>query len=106
MSEKLPSRVRAPNQTVNPFLGLHRDMNRLFDEAFRGFALTPFGGESDFAWPSVELSEAETEVKVTAELPGLDEKDIEINVEDNVLTLKGEKCTEVEDKHRRFTELK
>lgn len=100
-------RTGAPTRWENtsPFLALHRDMNRLFDEAFRGFgAVTPFSGQSSFSWPSVEISETESEVKVTAELAGLDEKDVEVQVEDNVLTLRGEKRTETEDKERRYTE--
>lgn len=100
-------RTGAPMRWDNssPFLALHRDMNRLFDEAFRSFgAVTPFAGTSSFGWPSVEISETESEVKVTAELAGLDEKDVEVQVEDNVLTLRGEKRTETEDKERRYTE--
>lgn len=104
MAENLPGLPRGPDQSPSPFLRLHRDMNRLFDEAFRGFAMAPFAGEASFSWPSLEVSETEATVKVTVELPGLDEKDIEITVEDNVLTLKGEKRTEVEDKERRYSE--
>ena len=104
MPEDVPGRLRAPDRSVGPFLSLHRDMNRLFDQALRGFALAPFGGEGGFAWPSVEVSETETAVKVTAELPGLEEKDLDIHVEDNVLTLRGEKRTEIEDKERRYSE--
>jgi HSP20 family protein len=100
-------RTGAPTRWENasPFLALHRDMNRLFDETFRGFgAVAPFAGASGFSWPSVEISETESEVTVTAELAGLDEKDVEVQVEDNVLTLRGEKRTEINDKERRYTE--
>jgi HSP20 family protein len=108
MSDLVPrGRTGAPARWENasPFLALHRDMNRLFDETFRSFgAVAPFTGASGLSWPSVEISETENEVKVTAELAGLDEKDIEVQIEDNVLTLRGEKRTETEDKERRYTE--
>src|ERR1700751_2148086 len=94
----------------SPFLTLHREMNRLFDDAFRGFDLAPFGSDRFFDrvggnnWPSVEVSETDKEIKVTAELPGLDEKDVKIDLANGVLTIAGEKRTETEDKDRRFSE--
>jgi HSP20 family protein len=92
---------------ANPFLTLHREMNRLFDDVFRGFDLTPFGFdpfEHRMGWPNIEVSEVGNEVKVTAELPGLDEKDVDIRLSDGVLVIRGEKKTESEDKERLFSE--
>ncbi|WP_027145654.1 Hsp20/alpha crystallin family protein [Mesorhizobium sp. WSM3626] len=91
----------------DPFLSLHREVNRLFDDVFRGFGtgMPPFG-RTAFGrnWPSVEISDSEKQIKVTAEVPGLEEKDIEVLLEDGVLTLKGEKQSETEDKDRQFSE--
>ncbi len=56
------------------------------------------------AWPNVEISDSEKEIKVTAEIPGLEEKDIEVLLNDGVLTLRGEKRSEVEDKEKQFSE--
>ena len=82
----------------NPFVALHREVNRLFDDVFRGFDLMPFRSDrfSDRAmgWPNIEVSENEKEVKVTAEVPGLDEKDIEVELANDTLVIKGEKRTE------------
>jgi HSP20 family protein len=101
---------------ANPFMTLHREMNRLFDEAFRGFDLAPFGGHrgsNDLwssgwggwgGWPHIELSETENAFKVTAELPGLEEKDVDVQLNNGVLVIKGEKKTETEDKNRLFSE--
>jgi len=94
---------------INPFLTLHREMNRLFDDVFRGFDLASSGiGERPFdrgiGWPNIEVSETGNEVKVTAELPGLDEKDVDIRLSDGVLVISGEKRTETEDKDRLFSE--
>ena len=92
----------------DPFLSLHREVNRLFDDVFRGFGsgLAHRGNSatSGGAWPSVEISDTDKEIKVTAEVPGLEEKDIEVLLHDGVLTLKGEKRSESEDKDRRFFE--
>jgi HSP20 family protein len=92
----------------NPFLSLHREMNRLFDEAFRGFDLAPFGTDRFFdrtmGWPNIEVSETDNNVKVTAELPGLEEKDVQVELANGVLAIKGEKKTEMEDNDRLFSE--
>jgi HSP20 family protein len=103
-SSQTPASYRGGEQ--NPFLSLHREMNRLFDDMFRDFDRRPMAlGQSFVAsWPSVEISENDNEFRLTAEVPGLDEKDIEVLLEDGVLTLRGEKRSESEDKNRQFSE--
>ena len=99
--------VRRGEET-NPFLALHREMNRLFDDVFRGFDLTPVGFDRGLdrtiGWPNIEVSDTDKEVKVTADLPGLEEKDVELELANGVLAIKGEKRTEMEDKDRLFSE--
>lgn len=97
---------QSPATHRDPFMNLHREMNRLFDEAFRGAGLPAFGGFSGEGggWPSLEVSETDKQIRVTAEVPGMEEKDIELLLDDGVLTLKGEKRSETEDKERQFTE--
>ncbi|HET9718435.1 MAG TPA: Hsp20/alpha crystallin family protein [Pseudolabrys sp.] len=96
------------SEEKNPFLALHREVNRLFDDVFRGFDLAPFdfgrGFDRTFAWPNLEVSETKDEVKVIAELPGLEEKDVEVELSNGVLAIRGEKKTETEDKDRLFSE--
>jgi HSP20 family protein len=95
------------NASSNPILDLHREMNRLFDDVFRGFDVSPFNDrffERSMNWPSIEVNETDKDVKVTAELPGLDDKDVEVELANGVLSIKGEKKTETEDKDRRFSE--
>jgi HSP20 family protein len=83
-------------------------MNRLFDDVFRGFDIAPFGSFGGMGrmagWPSVEVSETDKDIRVSAELPGLEEKDVEVLMSDGVLTIRGEKRSEVEDKSRAFSE--
>ena len=100
---------RGPDQ--DPFLTLHREMNRLFDDVFRGFDLAPLGprmADQSFGhrlgWPNIEVSETSGEVTVTAELPGLAEKDVDVELADGVLIIRGEKKSEAEDKDRLFSE--
>lgn len=88
----------------HPILSLHREVNRLFDDVFRGFAVPSLGGAGSLAWPHVELGETAKDIRVTAELPGLNEKDVDISLEEGVLTLRGEKRSEVEDKERGYSE--
>jgi HSP20 family protein len=92
---------------VNPFFTLHREMNRMFDEVFRGFDLAPFGssrGLSGLGWPQIDIDETDKEVRITAELPGLEEKDVSLEIANGVLSISGEKKSESEDKARRFSE--
>jgi HSP20 family protein len=75
----------------------------LFDDFFSGFGMMPFGEES---WqrfnPRVDVVEDDREFRVTAELPGLDEKDIDVSLSRDMLTIKGEKKAETEDKGESF----
>jgi HSP20 family protein len=52
--------------------------------------------------PRVDVSESEEQIQVTAELPGVEEKDVEVVLADNVLTIKGEKTSEREDKKKDY----
>ena len=87
---------------------LHREMNLLFDSGFRGFFrgadVAPFGFETAATWPHVEVAETDREIKVTAELPGLDEKDVKVELSNNTLTIDGERKGETEDQNRWFSE--
>ena len=93
--------IRRRGDVFNDLSGIQQEMNRLFDEFF---------GErrqelAEGTWlPSVDVSETGEEIVVRAELPGLSKDDVELNLQDNVLTLKGEKKQEnkeeKEDYHR------
>jgi HSP20 family protein len=80
---------------------LRERMNRLFEDM-----AASRGEEKDLttsSWaPAVDIYETENEVVLTAEIPGIEEKDIEIKVEDNTLTLKGERKFEKETKEENY----
>ena len=89
----------------DPFLAMRREMNRLFDDVFGGFGLpTAFGPalrQMPVA-PKIDVSETDNEIQVTAEMPGIDQNDVEVLLEDDRLIIRGEKKEEREDKDRNY----
>jgi HSP20 family protein len=95
----------------DPFHSFRYEMDRLFDDFF-----APAAGEGrNFAAPaqaaalvrpSIDVDETDQAYRVSAELPGLTEKDVELNLRDNTLTISGEKRTEREEEKggRRYAE--
>ena len=89
--------------TWDPFRGLvtREKMNRIFEGA-----LTSRGEEQDMAastWtPSVDIHENENELVLSAEVPGIEDKDIEIEIENNTLSIKGERKIEKETKEENY----
>ncbi len=88
------------------FDSLQREVDRVFDEFTRGF---PSFGLPAMAQPGLpelkprmDVSETEKEFEITAELPGLEEKDVQVNVADGVLTIRGEKKAEKEEKDKNY----
>lgn len=75
------------------FLSLHHDMNRIFEDFFRDrFPLKMIGDE--FLTPSINIAEKEKQYEITAELPGVDEKDVDVSIIDNELYIHATKTTE------------
>jgi HSP20 family protein len=80
---------------------LQSEMNRLFNAAFEGQGNGP--STTARRWtPAMDLLETDEEFVLRADLPGLSESDVSIELEDNVLTLSGERRTEHEDKREGF----
>jgi len=81
----------------DPFLALRREMDDLFERFFGSRELTPLWPSEGFS-PAVDVTETEKEIRVTAELPGIEENDIDLSLTDDNLTIKGEKKTQREEK--------
>lgn len=79
------------------FGSLQKEISRVFDEFTRGMEMRGRGVFQHFD-PKVNVSENGASIKVTAELPGMDEKDVEVQINDYSLTIKGEKKFEKEEK--------
>ena len=95
--------VATRSDAVSPVMNLHREVNRLFDDVFRNFDDSRFWGGRD-AWPTVDVDETDKEYRVIAELPGLEEKDVEVLLQDGLLTIRGEKKLETEARNRSYSE--
>src|SRR4029079_1663913 len=76
-------------------------MNRLFDDAGRTWRSDEPAATTTWS-PAVDIFETEGEIVVKAELPGMDRKDITLHLENNVLTLKGERKFEKETKDENY----
>jgi HSP20 family protein len=92
------------NQSGNGdgFGPLRSQMNRLFDDFFGGFPGLPMMPPSPMmaavvVAPRIEVSETDKELQITAELPGIDPKNVEVTLEDDVLTIRGEKEAQKEE---------
>ena len=93
-----------PSEESYPLSTLQRRMNRMFDDFFgdfSDFSLSPLRTltrGTDGFMPRMDIAETDKDITLTAELAGMDEKDVEITVHDDVLTITGEKKTEHEQK--------
>jgi HSP20 family protein len=96
-SELLPSR-----DIWEPFGSLRRDMERLFEDFSRDLGWGPPAAAGVGMAPRVDVSETESEIRIEAELPGVDEKDVEVVLSDGRLTIKGEKKQEKEEKKKDY----
>jgi len=82
----------------HPFMAFQKEMNRAFDNFYKGFPTQDSLGESYRGFDmKVNVSEGEKDIHVTAELPGVDEKEIDLSIANNTLILKGEKKEEKEE---------
>jgi HSP20 family protein len=93
---------RLTKRNEEPLFGIEafrRDMDKLFEDFF-SFAPTSL---TDSRWnPTVDVEEDGKAIHVKAEIPGIDEKDLSVTLENNLLTITGEKKEEREEKNRRY----
>ena len=86
----------------NPFATLQQEIDRLFDGFSRGFAGFPNFPTTRELMPNMDVSETYKEIEITTELPGLEEKDVQLNMANNVLTIRGEKRNEREESKKDY----
>jgi HSP20 family protein len=94
--------VQLKRDDDNPFALLRREMDSLVDNFFRGFDMEPFGSRMGVFSPRVDVTENDKEINISAELPGMDEKDIDVSLQNDMLTIKGEKSEEKEEKKKDY----
>jgi len=111
--EEKPGRSMTTAETW-PFTGLRREIDRLFDDFAWGSGRSPFRrslfdveplwrGETSWGKaPAVDIADTAQTYEITAELPGIDEKNVEVKFSDGTLTIKGEKKEEKEEKKKDY----
>lgn len=101
--------VYPESRSTSPIVQLHREMDRLVENAFRGFGLSPFRSElftphtaAGLLKPQVDIGATDKEYSITVEVPGVDEKDVKVEIAGNTLTIRGEKKQEKEEKDKNY----
>lgn len=99
--------VRREDEQEHPVYSMQREMNHIFDDFFRSwdmpsmgrsFAVSPFDPlEQNIAMPRIDVHETAKELRISAELPGMTEKDIDVSLSKDMITLSGEKKQEIEE---------
>jgi HSP20 family protein len=95
MSSLLPSLWGGSDNNGAPLHSLHREIDKVFSEFSRNFglpSLAPTNGKPGALFsPSIDVIEKDKALEITTELPGVSEKDVEVTIVDNMLTIQGEK---------------
>ncbi len=96
--------VSASREPEDIFTDLQRDVNSIFDNMWRGFGAPAVAGDGNVSrlQPTTDIAETDKEYEVTVELPGIDEKDVEVTLANGVLSIKGEKKFEREEKKKDY----
>lgn len=91
---------RREGTVFTPFVDLQREIDRMFDEAFEDFGIRRSTGNGFI--PTVNVYETDDTVNIEMEIPGIEKDALDIDLSDGVLTVKGEKKDEREDKSRNY----
>ncbi|ABK18537.1 Hsp20/alpha crystallin family protein [Syntrophobacter fumaroxidans] len=94
----------------NPVARFHQEIDRMFDHFFRGFGFPSMGVGREIApmsgteWlkPMLDIAAGDKEYTITVELPGVDEKDVQLELQEDTLIIKGEKRQEKEEKDKNY----
>ena len=78
----------------NPFFSLQSEINRMFDDAFRGFPASALAGTDKLLSPAIDVKETDQGIELSAELPGVEEQDLDVSIVEDLLTIKAEKKQE------------
>ncbi len=110
----LPIRSTGHGTPGRPLQGpigqLHREMDQLFDHFFRGFDIGPRRGGGTFSSaltdgllkPTLDIGANDKEYAISIEVPGVEQKDIKIEIANNTLTVSGEKQQKSEEKEKNY----
>lgn len=99
--------VSTKTNMEDPFSLFHREMNRLFDDFFTDFSVAPsswsaLNEQKGVFSPKVNVSETDKDIRISADLPGMDKEDISVELEDNAVVISGERKEEHEEKNEKW----
>jgi HSP20 family protein len=94
-------------EDADPLVALRQEVSRVFDDFFSGVGLPSFSNlepatVATILAPRMDVSETDSEVQIAVELPGLDEGDVDVTLDGDVLTIRGEKATERDEDERDY----
>jgi len=95
----LRDRGSAARTNSGVFGSLQREVDRLFDDFARGFSGLALPGDGELV-PRMDVGETDNQIEISLEMPGLERKDVDISLDDNVLTIRGEKKIEKQDEDK------
>jgi HSP20 family protein len=110
----LPIRSAGPGtperQLQGPIGQLHQEMDQLFDHFFRGFGVGPFRSSAPFSSaltdgllkPTLDIGANDKEYAISIEVPGVEQKDIKLEIANSTLTISGEKRQKTEEKEKNY----
>lgn len=87
---------------MHPFFSFRQEMDRLMEDFFGRFETQPYPRSTEAFTPHMDVVDSEKEIKVSAELPGMDEKDIDVSITREALTIRGEKKEEKEEQGKDY----
>lgn len=107
--QSMPIARRETEQGLTPWRDVHEQIDRIFDQAFRGFGVTGFGdvfparmAENLLLKPSVDVGATDDRYTISVEVPGVEEDDVSLELDGDRLIVLGEKRQESEDKQKDF----
>ena len=97
MNRELSPWTGLPGQSLfgrDPLTTFQRQMDRVFEDYFRPPEARSFASVNNHLYPTLDVRETDKAYEIAAELPGIDRKDVEVKLHDNILTIRGEKRME------------
>lgn len=96
------SSLAPQNRIPDPFVSFRQEFDRLFDDFFTGTGLARTAGQEVALMPSIDISETDNSLQVKADLPGVDESDIDVQLNGDILSIRGEKKSDHEQKEENY----
>jgi HSP20 family protein len=94
--------IAARERETDPFGALFQQVEDMFEDFTRSYGLPAAPATAGVLAPRIDVSESDSEIEIKADLPGVEEKDVEVTLSGDVLTIKGEKKQEREEKKKDY----